>query len=236
MLPNWAGRRPAGPPIQYDISDSMHTAPGWRILGSDWYTCVKPVDAPYVDEEVIKAIQAFDPSIIVLWRRQRYLRPGRTEPETFTHLALGRHVKVPTREMVLFHVEMPEDAEHEVPNELILVWEYFGEDRYFKGGGPGGHMPCDMRLYWFLRHQFNNLRSGRTVALERERRIRDLHDRRRKQLRDELEYRQKHLDAFVMNQLDQPGDSVRGYAEYAARARAKRNEVKPRVFLKGVSQ
>lgn len=235
-LPSWVGKRREGPKVYYDVADSAHSAPGWRLIGDDFHTCIKPVDAPYLDEEVIRSIQAFDPSIIVLWRRQRYIPPHGTEPQTFTHLALGRHVKSPMREMALFHVEMPEGPKHEAPNELILVWEAFG-DRYFKGGGPGDHMPCDMRLYWFLRHQYNNTKTGRQVAREREARVRALHEQRRKAIRDELAYRQKHLDEYVRRQLDAPGDSLAAWKAYAARVRAEKRSVKPRAFLgKGAGQ
>jgi hypothetical protein len=226
-LPSWARPKTAYDTYEYTLADSPHTATGYRIVydemgRTDHYSCVPPVDSSVIPHpSVLRAIHEFDPSLIVLWRKQRYLPPSATESsmEIHTHLALARHVRTPRRELILFNVEMPANATHPVPNELILIWEAF-DKRFFHEGGPGGYMPPDMSLYHFLREQFNEIKSPEELSTEKEIRRREKYEHERKALGDEMAYSQKHYDAYMDKFWQLPGDHFAGFEEWKRKKRA----------------
>lgn len=219
MLAPWIR---AGQQLRYTVADSIHTAPGWRILCdsggvSDFHTCVEPVDRP-MDPVWRREVHSFDPTAIFLWRKQLYLPPGQTQPVMVCHNALGRYVPVPNRELQLFYVEMPESAKHPRPNELLWVWEKF-DDCLMYEGGPGAYMPWDGEIVRYLRADHNVMTPvnelARTIARRRaERKLREL------KAKLEIALAQADFDNWVNRQLGKPGDTEQGFKEYTAKYNA----------------
>jgi hypothetical protein len=229
MLPAWVGAkkaRAAQKPVAMEIADSIATAPGWRVIGEDFYTCVPPVDRQF-DPSVLELIHSFDAGIIPIWRKQRYLRPGGKVPETFTHFGIARRVDTPSRNRLVLNVEMPEGEEYRRPNELIAIYEA-QDETLMHHGGPGAYLPVDMRLYWTIINQF--LWAHVDWNKDAARRVEAVEARKRKRAEDaraEAEEKGREFDKWAQRQLDKPGDSIRGFLEYRARMRAR----KPRPFV-----
>jgi hypothetical protein len=226
MIPAWAR---AATPVGYDVADSIHTAPGWRVIGEDFYTCVEPADCP-LDPLFRRQVHEFDPDAVFLWRKQQYLPPGGTQPVTYTHNALARKVSHPRRELRLFYVEMPQNASHPRPNELVIVWEKV-DARLMHDGGPGAYMPWSGQLVDYLRRDFLRLKTPKEVSAER---------KVRHEARLEREERSKvdrnlawdDLNRWCARQLDKPGDTNRALVEYMRKA-AQPRERKPFVYVGG---
>lgn len=209
-LPSWVGERVAKAkrPVSLPVADSLHTAPGWRVVGGDFYTCVEPPDR-YADRLVTKMIRSFDPGAIPIWRKQRYLMPGATVPITVTHFGIARHVKNPHAEVELFHVEMPLNADHPVPNKLECIFEVH-DDTMMHDGGPGGFIPWDMRIYHNRREAYNETKTGKQLGKQHEAAVLEKVRRAQLQRAIDFEFRQQLLDAFVNRKLGMgpQGDSA----------------------------
>lgn len=217
--------------LGYEVADSPHTAPGWRVVGEDFYTCVEPVQCP-LDPKWVRQVHEFDPGAVFMWRKQQYLPPGAAQPVTVTHNALGRYVPTPRRELQLFYVEMPDRPTHQKPNELVIVWERF-DDCYFQEGGPGAFMPWSDTLTDYLRRDY--LKDYKTVQEVHEGR-RDRHLallETRARLNDDRKRAWDDLNAWCARQLDKPGDTRAGFLDYMRKTAAPR-EAKPMVFLGGM--
>ena len=218
------------PTLRYTVADSVHTAPGWRIVDDDFYTCIPPVDRP-VDPAIERLVHAFDPTAIFLWRKQLYLPPGKSLPVLFCHNALGRFISPPRRELQIFHVEMPPGAKHPKPNELLWVWEKFDETLMFHGG-PGGYMPWDGEIVRYLRRDHNLM----TPATE----MRRIMDRRHEEeqvrsfkARAEQAAEHAEIDAWINRQLDKPGDTQQALIEYEQKRKAGYMPVRSYSFRRG---
>jgi hypothetical protein len=236
-LAPWVGKRikaaEAAAQVYLDsIPDTVHTAPGWRVLGDDFFTCVQPVGGPIHDPAVVAAIHGFDPGAIPMWRKQRYLPPRSTQAVLVSHLAFGRHVRFPRRQLALFNVEMPPgQRQHPVPNELLMIWEFF-DATYWYEGGPGAVFPSDMRQFRYMRADYlKGDKKGGDRFAEREAQSLAARERARESSARENEHKQRHLDAYVARQLDMPGDTVRAFREYRARNRAMRAQAAARLGL-----
>lgn len=236
-LAPWVGKRikaaEAAAEVYLDaIPDTIHTAPGWRLLGDDFYTCVQPVGGPIHDRAVVAAIHGFDPGAIPMWRKQRYLPPRSTQAVVVSHLAFGRHVPFPRRQLALFNVEMPRGkGRRDVPNELLMIWEFF-DDTYWFEGGPGAVFPSDMRQFRYMRADYlrGDQKGGDRFA-EREGQKLAAREHEREARARESEYKQRRLDDYVARQLEMPGDTVRAFREYRARNAAMRAQAAARLGL-----
>jgi len=236
-LASWVGKRikaaEAAAEVAIDaIPDTIHTAPGWRLLGDDFYTCVQPVGGPVHDRAVVAAIHGFDPGAIPMWRKQRYLPPRRTQAVTVAHLAFGRHVRFPRRPLALFNVEMPLGPKpHPIPNELLMIWEFF-DATYWYEGGPGAVFPSDMRQFRYMRADYlKGDKKGGDRFAERESKNIEARAQERDARAREAEYKQRRLDDYVERQLEMPGDTVRAFREYQERNRAMRAQAAARLGL-----
>ncbi len=233
MLAPWIGNGVEKPQLQYAVADSIHTAPGWRILcdkwgESDFYTCIPPVDRP-MDPVWVKEVHAFDPSAIFLWRKQLYLPPGEVLPVMVCHNAMGRYVACPRRELQLFHVEMPPGAKHPPPNELLWVWEKF-DDCLMHEGGPGAYMPWDGDIVRYLRRDFIVMTPANEIDRTLTRRRAEKKLRLQKE-KAEIALGRADLDAWIDRQLAKPGDNTQALREYNEMRRVKR-AVRPYAFLR----
>lgn len=213
--------------FEVPLADSFHTAPGWRILGSDFYTCVIPPHMA-VDRVTLRRIHEFDPGLIPMVRKQRYLPPGSDTPVTVSHFALGRHVRNPRNRHVGFYVEMPLGAKHPRPNVLEAVLEE-RDLQMLQEGGPGKFQRFGPWLYLVLRAQFLANKTGRQWLREQQRTREEREARERRFRADEMQYRGKGMERLHRRAAELgPAD----WQRYWDRMRALRNG-KPRVFLGG---
>lgn len=214
-LPEWVGERAT---ISYKVADTPWTAPGYRLVGKDSYTCVPPTDRT-VDKAVLKAVHDFAPDLIPLWRKQQYIPPGGTQPFTVSHLCLGRYIKDPRNRLHIPYVEMPAGARHPMPNVLERVFEDKEDLTVLHHGGPGRDLPFDMAAVRELRatDSFADNRPQHVIDEENDRNRIEAEIKRLEFFVDQWEYRQKHIDKFVQKQLDAPGDTFRAWQEYRRR-------------------
>lgn len=217
-------------PVDYGVSDSFANAPGYRLVGDDFYTCVPPSDRP-VDPVVLRMIHTFDPGLIPIWRKQLYLPTGAQRPILVTHHGIARHVRDPKGDRRLFHVEMPSNAKHPQPNLLEAILEE-EDELMLHHGGPGKFQRFDMWLYKMLRRQFNVTKSPTEIIAAIMKRKDAVRDAARKAFREEHEYRKRHLDAYVAARIDKIGPA--DFRDYVARMQGKNRPTRPSVYLKGV--
>lgn len=214
MLPSWVGNQQEAR-VSYDVADSFHTAPGWRIIGDDVYTCVPPVDRAY-DPAMLRWVQSFDPGAIPMWRKQRYLPPDSNREVTVTHFCIGRHVAHPRTNLTLFRVEMPRNATHPAPNELEVVFE-MQDEQLLHHGGPGAYVRPGMFVYHFLRERYNANKKGSELAKEQLKARADRIRRDREAALAEDEYKQRRLERAFRKFIELPGCTIRAWREYQAR-------------------
>lgn len=233
-LPAWLGAKVPKPTIDYEVADSVHTAPGYRSVWDDFYTCIRPADVPY-DPVFEKQIHEFDPDAILCWRKQRYILPNSNKTAVYTHNVLARHVKHPKRELQMFRVEMPHNAKHPKPNELMWIWESVNvndpNDRYLYQGGPGGYMPWDGKIVRYLRKDFLN-RPVKKYLDDHMERTRARISRQEAYAAAEAEGKQREFDEFVARELAKPGDTERGYREYMQKVWGPYQRKRPYAFLR----
>lgn len=229
-LPNWMmsdAQRRAAQPVDYEIADSFHNAPGWRLASDDFYTCVPPADRP-INKAVLRAIHSFDPGLIPIWRKQLYLPPGESTPVMVTHHGIARHVKDPKGARRLFHVEMPRNAKHPTPNLLEAILEEENE-RMMHEGGPGSFQRFDMWLYHLLRRQFNVSKSPKDIIANIMKRKDAERERARENRRQEDEYKQKRIEKMLAKYDGKITDAdVRAYWH-----RMRHRPSRPSVYVKG---
>ena len=95
---------------------------------------------------------------------------------------------------------MPENPQHPVPNVLEFIWR--GDRPAYEDGGPAQVLRFDWSLYRYMRERF----IGNTTAAEVVRgwteRTRERQEREAQQSRDELAYRQRHLEKNIAKILD----------------------------------
>lgn len=233
MLPPWAGKKP-DPNLGYEIAHSPHTAPGWRIVGDDIYTCIEPAQGPYVDPDVLKAIHEFDPGAIPIWRVQVYLPPGKMGEQHLVkvaHVGIARYVRNPSAAHALMHVSMPENPTHPQPNVLEFIWEDDTEAR--KHGGPNAILPFDWKLHKYMETRVARNQSAPQMVKDWLERIREKQEREALASRAELAYRQRHLEKAVQKTLESvtPKELWQQYMELRQRRRL--SQPKPYVFHGG---
>lgn len=237
-LPSWVGQKARA--IEYKAADSPWTAPGYRIIGRDFYTCVEPADR-IADRAVLRWLRNFAPDVIPVWRKQMYKAPGSNSTFVATHLCLARHLKDPHKygRRHVPYVEMPARARHPMPNVLVKVLEDKNHPTVLHQGGPGPYQPLTMETYHGVYHA--DQRTRRVVHAEEDARLAEAQERQERATEDERAYREKHVTAFVNKQLGAPGDSLRGWLAYKAlmahrrrRMRERLGTTKPFIHMTGV--
>jgi hypothetical protein len=217
------------PALSYTPADTIANAPGWRIIGQDFYTCIPPVDLP-ADSGVTRAIRAFCPNAIPIWRKQLYLPPGeQTRTVLSVHHGIATYVETPRLSRRLFHVEMPAHADHPTPNQLEMVFERPDPSDI---GAPGLFLPWNNQVYLYLRANYrDDMTSNSSILDVIIRRSAENKERARKSHEAEEEYRQrnlqKRLDRIFENM---PSDA---YKQYVAAMRSPRERKRPYVFMGG---
>lgn len=238
-LPSWVGEKKKRE-VEYTVSDSPWNAPGYRIVGRDFYTCVEPADR-VADKAVLRWIRDFCPDVIPVWRKQIYKAPGSNATFVATHLCLGRHIKDAHKKgrRHIPYVEMPANAKHPMPNVLVRVLEDKDHPTVLHQGGPGPYQPLTMAVYRDVHHA--DQRSTRVVDAEEDRLIEEARARQERAIQEEREYREKQVAAFIAKQLDAPGDTLVGYlayrrlmAERRRRMRSLTGASKPFIHVSGV--
>jgi hypothetical protein len=219
-------------PIPINIGTSKHTAPGWRRCGQPVYTCVEPAAGPHVDPAVLRAIREFDPEAVPIWQLQAFLPPGKSGLDgvvRVAHVGIARHVQDPRGSASLFRVEtLPGQT---APNILDFIW--MDNAQTMKDGRPAKVLPFDWSLYQYCLSKFN----ANTNPLELTKKWLDWQDaeaeKEEQQLRDELDYRQKHADKNIARILN--GVSYKELSDQymEIRARSRMKERKAMVFQGG---
>lgn len=237
-LPSWVGQKAA--PVEYKACDSPWNAPGYRIIGRDFYTCVEPADR-IADRATLRWLRDFAPDIIPVWRKQIYKRPGSNSTFVATHLCLGRHLRDPHKygRRHVPYVEMPANAKHPMPNVIVKVLEDKNHPTVMHEGGPGPYEPLTMEHYRSV--SYADQRSRREIEAEEDRLIADAKEKAARALEEEREYRERQVAAFIAKQLDAPGDTLLGYlayrrlmAERRRRMRMRTGNAKPFIHMSGV--
>lgn len=235
-LPSWVGEKKR--PVEYTVSDSAWNAPGYRIIGKDFYTCVEPADR-IADRATLRWLRDFAPDLVPVWRKQVYKAPGSNQTFVATHLCLARYMRDPRGRRHVPYVEMPANAKHPMPNVLVRVLEDKDHKTVLHEGGPGPYQPLTMDVYREVYHA--DQRPRWMVDAEEDRRIEEAKARQEQKLEEEREYREKQVAAFMAKQLGAPGDDLRGYLAYRAlmafkrrRMRERLGTAKPFVHMSGV--
>lgn len=172
-------------------------------LGADLYTCVAPPGYEK-DPAVSAAINEFDPTAIPMWRVRRWRMPGGEEINVVHHM-IGRYYPWPRylrkRDP---NVMMPMDARHPQPNFLDKVFED-DDCLTYKRGGPGGYIPWDWETYAWCRFQYD--KSTLEAWLRRAEAKQRREARERASMAEELEYRKKQIEPFLMKKAGEITDS-----------------------------
>jgi hypothetical protein len=234
-LPQWVGDRMTA---TYDIADSPWTAPGYRIVGKDHYTCIEPVDR-IADRATLKAIQAFCPEAIPIWRKQTYIAPGEIKAFTVTHFGIAQHVKTPRHDAKLAYIEMPTNAKHPKPNRLVRIFEDIEHENVMHRGGPAPYQALDMNKYRELRADY--VKEFQTPVEALDERLRRADEEKRRKALFELEeylYRRRDIERFTQKQLEAPGDTVAALRQWRIKKRAemlaKIRRMHPNAVIQGV--
>lgn len=173
----------------------------WAAISDDAYTCVAPPGYEK-DPAVTAAIRSFDPGVIPIWRVQRWAFDG--VPETVVHHGIARYFPYPRQLRRHFHVEMPADADYPAPNFLDAIFEDQNTVQYYRGG-PGEYQPWDWSVYYWCRSKFETL-TLKAYDERVERHIARL-IAMKKQHEEEIEYRKKQIEPWILKQLERVSDS-----------------------------
>lgn len=168
----------------------------WRLVGDDRYTCVPPTGYE-IDPAVTRAIHEFDLGVIPFWRVQIWEADGR--PRQVVHHGIARYYPWPRNLRRHIHFDMPAGAPGPVPNFLDAVLEDQTTLTYMQGG-PGGYVPWDWALYAWCRAKYETLTVRVFMARHRRRLARE--EAIRKAHEEEIEYRRKQLEPYLMRQFE----------------------------------
>lgn len=137
------------------IGTSPHSAPGWRVVGRPFWTCVDLPDHPR-DPAIVRALREIEPQAIPMIRKWAYRRPGSNDIVIVAHHAIGR--AVPESELRTahrrFYVEMPPECAHGIPNVIEYVHEDLQDPGLLKTGAPAPYRPFDDELLAILRAKY----------------------------------------------------------------------------------
>jgi hypothetical protein len=130
--------------------DSIHTAPGWRVLGEKpHFSCVYPPGRQPAPE-VVAAIREICPDIIPVWMSEVYLPPDSATPVLCGWHVLARHSWNPKGPHAQFGTLMPPDWSGPAPNLMeIPIQGSPGPN-----GEPPPYEPLDWRTVAMLRKRY----------------------------------------------------------------------------------
>lgn len=214
---------------QADISTAFSMV--WEIVGDDWYTCVPPPGFE-PDQAAVEAVQAFDPGAIPIWRIQRWKTPGRRHPIQFVHAGIARYSPIPrTDGRRHLQVQMPAEAEHEVPTILAT----FFEGPPVGPNGPGAYIAWGWQAYETARRDFDRLTVTEFDRLIDARKAREAEAREKHE--EELAYRKAQIEPWILKRMDERiGEYDWKQYEELLKAGARRVKGrKPFVHLRGVA-
>ena len=172
-------------------------------IGDDQYSCVAPPGFEK-DPAVTAAIQEFDAGVVPIWRLQRWRFPGEQRETLVVHHGIGRYYPFPRQIRRPFHVTMPLGAEYPAPNFLDAVFEDTSTIA-FQMGGPGVYMPWDWSIYYWCRKQFDRITAEKYLKLIEAHRERL--ERERRAFEEEVEYRKKQVEPWIMKKLEGVSDA-----------------------------
>lgn len=168
-------------------------------VGEDLYSCVAPPGFEK-DPAVTRAIQEFDPGALPIWRIQRWAFPGADSVHLVVHHGIGRYYPFPRQLRRRFYVRMPVGAEYPAPNFLDAIFEDT-ESPSYRMGGPGEYMPWDWSVYRWCRRQFDRITKEKYLELIE--RHRERMEEFRRKFEEEVEYRKKQIEPWILKQLDE---------------------------------
>lgn len=176
---------------------SWAAAQVWEPTTDHWYTCVPPPGYG-ADHAVTAAIRTFDPGAIPIWRIQMWHAPGRRLPVQVVHVGIARYLPIPTHERHRhLQVQMPQDADHEIPNFL----DTFFEGEQVGPGGPMAYVPWNWDAHATARSEFDRLKVEEFDRLIEARKAREA--KIRADWQEEMEYRRRDVEPRILRILDE---------------------------------
>lgn len=210
------------PKLTHKVADSPASAPGWREIDVV-YSCIPDAAYPW-DPVVMRMIQEFAPDAVPMWIHWVFLSPhatGNPQITVFGRHALGRRIRNLTSELEPFRCLMPtmpcQGLSFEQPNRIWFIHEGSRDQR--AADLPGTFLPFDSSILDRARRNAIGFRMTekefaahmREEFIENERRAREL---RRKQLREDMEYRQQDFERYARGQLDKVSEvEARDYVD-----------------------
>lgn len=202
------------PRLSYKLGDSPHTAPGWREVDVA-YSCIPDPVYPW-DPVVMRAIQEFAPDAVPMWVHWVFLSPGDTgNPQlvVFGRHALGRRIRNMTSELEPFRCAMPtmpcQGLTFERPNRIWFIHE--GSPNPEHPSLPGTFLPFDGSILdrakrsaiGFRMTEKEFIEHLRDEWIERERKAKEA---RKRQLEEDLDYRQRDFERYARRQVESISD------------------------------
>lgn len=180
-----------------EIPDTVHSAPGWRVLGDrPHFTCVYPPGCQPAPD-VVAAIKEICPDLIPVWMSERYLPPESMTPITLGWHVFARHVWNPRGLHAQFGILMPADWQGPAPNmfEIPLQGEP-GPD-----GQPPAYEPLDWRTVSMLRKRYQP-RGSTDLILKAQAANRERRAREKRRLLQEAAYQRKDVMGWIQRRID----------------------------------
>lgn len=209
-----AGLDKALPRLSYRQADSFHTAPGWREMDVS-YSCIPDPVYPW-DPVVMRAIREFAPDAVPMWVHWVFMSPSETgnpEAVVFGRHALGRRIRNQASELEPFRCAMPtmpcQGLTFERPNRIWFIHE--GSPNPEHPSLPGTFLPFDGSILdrakksaiGFRMTEKEFIAHLKEEFIEKERRAKDL---RKRQLQEDLEYRQRDFEKYARRHVENISD------------------------------
>ena len=199
------------PALQGQFGTDFHSAPGWREIGMQ-FSCI-PDAVEGWDSTVVKNIRKIDPSFVPVKINWIFMSPtdtGEPEEKVFVRYGLARKVDDPHGELTPLNVLMPSTLNGwPTPNKLEVIFQGpRKKERYCDL--PGEFVPLGGAVYqWFIDHYGQQDPEEVMAVIQAQR---EAHERKKKQLQDEIDYMQKDLDKYTQKMLDRTSEiELRNY-------------------------
>lgn len=203
----------------------------WEIAGEDTYSCIPPPGYE-PDPAVLAALHEFDPEAILAWRITPWLAPGIDHVVNVIHVGIMRYMPSPLYLRRHFQVLMPTDAQHPTPNFLDVF--FAGEQIAFPG--PKAYVPFDWECFTWCRKEYARLTLQQFD--EDTERIQAEKKRRHDAWKEELEYRKKQLEPYLLRKAETISEADWERYQAAQRVGVRRaglRQPKPFIHVRGVA-
>jgi hypothetical protein len=219
-----------GPKLAYKVADSFATAPGYREMDVV-YSCVPDPAYPW-DPQVMKAIREFAPDAVPMWIQWAFMSPhetGNPEVVVFGRHALGRTIQNLTSELEPFRCAMPtmpcQGLTFERPNRIWFVHEGAPNQQY--PDLPGSYLPFDGSILDRAKKSAIGFKMSEKEFIEHMKaefieKAREEKERRRTELENDLEAREKDFAAYADKQFERISEVEASEFQRAAGLRDKR--------------